>query len=197
MNRYRINLYRERESAERRYRRGLAGASVLGVAVGLEVVLIGLLVVSGRFLGERADTLRAAVAALELESAPPQTGPAVDLARQLVQLRTSRIDWAQVLGGVSESIPGEVVLTRVSADLKLEGGTDPGLDLEGRTGGAAVELNPVLRFVDALRANPRVAAALPAVDLETVESERTKSFRVICRRPGATPETPETAEGSP
>jgi hypothetical protein len=149
------------------------------VLVGIEVILIGLLAVSGNLLRERAHALREATDVLQAEAAPPRTGSAVQLARAVVDTRTARIDWAQVLDDVSASIPDNVTLTKIAGGVAYDNGV-PGMDLEGRVANAS-ELEPVLSFVESLRTAPRLAVVLPGVDLETVEAERNRGFKVVCR----------------
>jgi len=178
---YRINLYRERETRGQERRRGILRAGLFGVVLGLEVVLVGFLVVSGLLIGEKSKAVESSLANIRSRIEATEESPELRASRTLVHARVQRIDWATVLDAVARSIPDDVTLKTLEGGFQHVANQRPGLDLEGGITDNRRQLESVVAFVDSLRAEPRLTRVFPRIDLETVETERTKIFRIVCR----------------
>jgi Tfp pilus assembly protein PilN len=178
---YRVNLYPEREERAGSLRRHLLRGALFGVVAGVEVLLIGFLIVSGFQLRERVQSETRAVEEVEAAARPVPEAADVAVARSLVQTRVARVDWSGVLLAVSGALPRNLILTRVEAGAGgLQSGLN-GLNLEGRISGGGTDLTPVLGFMQALRESAAVTARFPQVDLGTAPSQTDQTFQVIVR----------------
>ncbi len=178
---YRVNLYPEREERAGSLRRHLLRGALFGVVAGVEVLLIGFLIVSGFQLRERVQSETRAVEEVEAAARPVPEAADVAVARSLVQTRVARVDWSGVLLAVSGALPRSLILTRVEAGAGgLQSGLN-GLNLEGRISGGGTDLTPVLGFMQALRESAAVTARFPQVDLGTAPSQSDQTFHVIVR----------------
>lgn len=180
---YRVNLYREREEKALRFRQGLLRGAILGSAVGVEFVLIGILLVSGVEIHRRVVELRSSVTRLELQSRnKPDNEGLMDL-RKLVRSRVSRVDWTSTLDRVAASIPPGVVLTEIRGGIGGQRGRMDGMELEGRVIRESRDLSPVFVFMEALKADSVIVNRFPSIDLGTAEGQG-NSFKIICRPEG-------------
>jgi hypothetical protein len=184
---YRINLYRERELAGPLRRKRAVRAGVLGAVVGLEILLIALLGVSGNLLRDRARVLEGSIANLERQAGPVlDTDPQMETARRILGQRVNRIDWAGKVAAIGETIPDDVILSKIQAGTGIVKGGKPGINLEGRTVGSGSDIDSVREFLEALRQHPGISREFPVIDLETADSRQTRHFKIICRKPEST-----------
>ena len=184
---YRINVYRERGDKERARRRQVGIAAGVGLLVGVELLLIGLLALSGNLLAERNEELRRSITQLnaQVDTSPPP--PEVRFARALVQAREERVDWTPLLHAVGRRTPDDVILSRIAMGSKLGDGGTQGIDLEGQNTTEVNSMEALLRFMNALRADSTLAARFPTVSLAGADEERSQTFRIICRKSSARP----------
>jgi Tfp pilus assembly protein PilN len=182
---YRVNLYRERDERAGTLRRHLLRGALFGVIAGIEILLIGFLVVSGFQLRERIRTETQTVEKLEAEAKPEPEAAGVAAARSLVQARVDRVDWSRVLLAVSGALPRTVILNKIEAGSGGLQSSLNGMNLEGRISGGGTDLAPVLGFMRALRESAAVTSRFPQVDLGTAPSPNEPSFQVIVRAPEA------------
>lgn len=186
--RYRVNLYREREERALRFRQGLLRGTLMGGAVGLEVILVGLLLFAGFQMRSRADDLRQVVAELETRAREKPDPDGLRDLRTLLRARLARVDWTGVLHAVAEATPKELLLTEIRGGVGGERGRMDGMELEGRLIVSSRELEPVFAFMEALKADSLIASRFPSVDLGTAQGHGT-TFKIICR--------PSASEGQP
>lgn len=179
--RYGVNFYRERVARGARVRRGLLRGAGLGLVVGIEVVLLVGLVISGFEFRSQARSMRREVATLESQSRPYRESPALPAARALMQARLARTDWTPVLVAVAETTPRNVVLTRVQGGVGKGRGELRGLDIEGRLLGRTRDLSAVIAYMDSLRANPVMRERFPRIDLGKAKGGTGRNFRIVCR----------------
>lgn len=184
---YRVNLYREREEKALRFRQGLLRGAILGSAVGVEFVLIGILLVSGVEIHRRVVDLRESVSRLELQAGNKPDNEGLQDLRKLVRSRLSRVDWTSTLDRVAAAIPDGVILTEVRGGIGGQRGRMDGMELEGRLLRQSRDLSPVFLFMETLKADSVITARFPSIDLGTAEGQG-NSFKIICR--------PEGEEGS-
>lgn len=181
---YQVNLYREREERAVRFRQGLVRGALVGGAVGLEILLVGILLVSGFSMRSRGREMDRIVDRLESEAGTKPDRADLQELRTLVRARLGRVDWTGVLGAVAAAAPPEVILTEMRGDMGGRRGRMDGLELEGRLVSNSRELAPVFAFVEALKADSTLAAVFPSVDLGTAKGQGS-TFLIICRRDDA------------
>jgi hypothetical protein len=192
---YQVNLYRERLQRAAVVRRGILRGSVLGGLVGLDLLLIGFLVISGFQMRARARDLQATINAARTEAKPAAETRETTLARKIAETRLGRVDWSVVLGAVASALPNDLILTRIDAGNGSSRGTLDGMNLEGRLLGNTHELNSVIDFMQALRDSSSVSAQFPLVDLGTAGGQGLQAFEVVLRKTAPKP-APKT-EGLP
>jgi Tfp pilus assembly protein PilN len=191
---YQVNLYPERLQRAAVVRKGILRGSVLGIVVGVDLLLIGFLVISGFQVRGRVNDLRASIALLESRTreAPETSGGRI--ARQLVQTRLNRVDWATTLDAVARALPNDLILTKIDTGTGRGRGNLDGVNLEGSVLGGSRDLTSVMVFMKALRESPLVARQYPSVDLGTASGVGLQDFGVVLREaaPKAAPSTGST-----
>jgi Tfp pilus assembly protein PilN len=191
---YQVNLYPERLQRAAVVRKGILRGSVLGIIVGVDLLLIGFLVISGFQVRGRVSDLRESIALLESRTreAPETSGGRI--ARQLVQTRLNRVDWATTLDAVARALPNDLILTKIDTGTGRGRGNLDGVNLEGSVLGGSRDLTSVMVFMKALRESPLVARQYPSVDLGTASGVGLQDFGVVLRKatPKAAPSTGST-----
>ena len=187
--RYRVNLYREREARGERLKKSLFRGTLLGIVVAVEVVLLGVLVISGFQFRERAETVRLATQGLEERSRPYEESGDLAAARALVQRRVERVDWSVLMAAVAERTPDNVVLSKVRGGRQTGRGALNGVEIEGRISGRTRDLSPVIAYVDSLRNEPALTRWFPRIDLGEARGGSGQNFMIVCR--------PADAEATP
>ncbi len=188
---YQVNLYPERLQRAAVVRRGILRGSILGIVVGVDLLLIGFLVISGFQVRGRVSDLRASIVALEAHThEAPETSQA-RLAQQLVQARLDRVDWATTVAAVARALPNDLILAKIDAASGRGRGNLDGLNLEGSILGGSLDLNPVIVFMQTLRDSPTVGRQYPRIDLGTASGVGLQDFEVVLRKtpPKAAPKT--------
>lgn len=178
---YRVNLYREREERAIRFRQGLVRGVLMGTVVGLEVLLIGVLVVTGANMHRQAEELHRSVDALEAQAREKPDEARLNELRTLLRARLERVDWATLLTRVADAVPPQLVLTEIRGGMGGARGRMDGIELEGRQVGSSGDLDPVLAFIETLKADSVLAGTYPVVDLGTAKGQG-NSFQIVCRR---------------
>ena len=166
------------------------------ILLGLEVVLVCTLVLSSILLGEQARSLKAEVGRLSgLVEQETSASPAelMHMARQIIQIRNSRIDWSPKLSSVSELIDSEVRLVQVVGQVAQKNGPAR-LSISGVAEGVNNEMDAVTSFMKTLRTSSSIAGDFPNVRLETIEGNRSGRFRVVCNSQGQESEIMEGQE---
>lgn len=176
---FRINLYPEyaaniREGKLRAFRRGL----IAGL-LGLEVLIVGSLYLSGSLIADRADALRRDLPGLEARMAAyHQPGPELDTARSLVKIRSSRIEWAPKLAALSELIDASLLLNRVSGQITVKR-SPAKFEIGGQVRRGKNHLEMVTGFVKSLQDDERIAGSFPNIRLDTLKGDDGE-FQIIC-----------------
>ena len=180
---YRINLYPEYHLARRDQRRRARQTAVVTALLGVELLLVGALVLSDATLRQRIGAVSAELPGLQVSLAQNDDPcPGFTTAQRLAELLESRVVWAPKLAALADRGGRRLEFTSVSG--RLEGnGRGALLTIAGACkddGG----LTEVRQFVAALRSDARVGQDLPEVALGNLEGERETEFEVRCRRRG-------------
>jgi hypothetical protein len=180
---YRINLYREYFEKKRRARAQMLGTGLAAGVIGIEILLIGTLAVSAVLLGEQTRDLREEVARLNTRlQAQATPRPEIETARQILELRQSRVDWSPKLAGLADGIDRSLIVLDLTGQAG-QGGRPSQLALTGTVRSSVGQMEAVARFMEALRSDRRIKSDLPEVKLGTLEGAETGKFEVICSAP--------------
>lgn len=179
---YQVNLYPERLQRAEVVRRGILRGSILGIVVGIDLLLIGFLVISGFQVRSRVQDLRASIVALESHTHEAPETAEVRIARQIVEARLKRADWATMVGSVAKAVPNDLILAKIDAGTSHGRGNLEGMDLEGSILGGSRDLNSVLVFMQALRESPLVARQYERIDLGPAGGAGLQGFEVVLRK---------------
>jgi len=177
---FKINLYPEHDSKQHNARVRVARKGILVGLLGLELLVVGSLYLSASLLSDRADQLKDMLPGLQSRiSAYKQPGPELEIARQMLQLRDQRIDWAPKLAAMSEIIPLSLQLERLNGHIELK--REPAkLELEGKVVRGKDHLEQVTEFIASLQDDDRISAKFPGVHLETLKGDQSGQFQVVC-----------------
>jgi hypothetical protein len=177
---FRSNLYREglvREAVERRRAAFRIGyISLLLVAA----VLVAFLAGTGSILSQRIRSLEKGVAFrkdLLARGAGTADSSGLEIARTLVELRADRILWSGKFEEIQAAIPRNVILSSVNFTSSTRGGRKASLLLSGTVTGGGNSMEPVIRFVEALKASKEFSAPFSRIELGTAVENR---FQVVC-----------------
>jgi hypothetical protein len=181
---YRINLYPEYQDKRRAARRrASATAGLLGL-LGLEVLMVGALVLSDKLLSDQANALREELPQLTVSlQTVSRERPELDLALELLAVRTGRIDWSPMLAALADS--GDKMLTFV--ELKGESVTKhrgASLVLSGEALGSEEHLEQVAAFMERLRRDERLSGVFGDIALGNIRGGGSGEFDLICQPVG-------------
>ena len=180
---YRINLYPEYQLARRDQRRRARQTAVVTALLGVELLLVGALVLSDATLRQRIGAVSAELPGLQVSLAQNDDPcPGFTTAQRLAELLESRVVWAPKLAALADRGGRRLEFTSVSGRLEAKG-RGAWLSIAGacKSDGGLID---VRRFVTALRGDARVSRDLPVVALGNVEGDREAEFEVRCRNQG-------------
>lgn len=167
---FRINLYTEREEKRRLARRKAAQTAVVAGILGVNALLVAALGLGASLLQERRDALAGEITRLEsVVARGERDGGDIEQARELYELRRTRVEWSPLLAAISDALPPALVLGEIQGQV----GRDrmrAHLELTGLTRSGESDLGEVSAFVAALRGDPRVTDGFPQVTLGSIRS---------------------------
>ncbi len=177
---FKLNLYPEHDSKQHNARVRVARKGILVGLLGLELLVVGSLYLSASLLSDRADQLKEMLPGLQARIANyKQAGPELEIARQMLQLRDQRIDWAPKLAAMSEVIPPSLQLERLDGQIDIK--REPAkLELEGKVIRGGDHLEQVTDFISSLQADSRISTKFPGVRLETLKGDQSGQFQIVC-----------------
>ena len=180
---YRINLYPEYRERRQRQRSRTAAGGVLLALLGLEVLMVGALVVSDHLLNERAAALRSELPQLTARlQANTRERPELDVALELIALREKRVDWTPKLAAVAEQCAAGMKLVEIQGRTASKR-ERPRFEINGEALDADGALSVVSSYLERLRADPRMTDDFPRVDLGNIRGGGSGEFAVLCAPP--------------
>lgn len=176
---FRINLYTEREEKRRLARRKAAQTALIAGILGVNALLVAALGFGASLLQERRDALTGEISRLEamVERGNRDNG-ALETARELYELRRTRVEWSPLLAGLSDALPQALVLGEIQGQVGRNR-MRAHLEITGVTRNGESDLGEVSAFVNALRDDPRVTGGFPVVTLGSIRSG-SGDFQVYC-----------------
>jgi hypothetical protein len=181
---YRINLHPEYVEHRRRARQRLVHTIFFSTLLGLQLLLVGSLILSAFLLEEQVRILGTAVPRLDRSvSGLGAPAPERDVARRLFAVRQERIEWSPMLAALADEISDSLAVVRIEGEVASP--RDPaGLLIQGRSEDPQARLGQVTRFIDGLRGDARLADRFPEIRLGTIKGDQAGQFQVICTPPG-------------
>jgi hypothetical protein len=177
---YRINLYPEAGERRREAGRRVGRTFLVGMLIGLEVVLLLLVGLSGFLLREQAFSLRAEVQRLgERAARVSHPSPELETSRELLAQRAARIDWSPKLAALKQAIVPSLLLTEVTAQVG-EKGRPTRFELSGTVRAGEGEMEPVSGFLESLRSDRSLADDFPVIKLGNLEGGGASRFEIVC-----------------
>ena len=181
---FKISLYPEYHLKKRAARQRTVRMALLLGLLGLEVALIGSLVLSASLLQEQTAAARHALPRLsEQLRTVDEMQPEVELAQQILKLRSARIDWSPKLAALGQQIDPSLRLVEVTGQAAAEK-RPARLEMGGEVRERDANLEQVSKFIDELRADQRITADFTGIRLGTLKGGTANRFRVICTRQG-------------
>ncbi len=177
---YKINLYPEYRDSRKAARTRTASTAVLFSLLGLEILLVGALLLSDSLLREQVNALREELPPLEERLArETQDRPELSWALDLLEMRATRIDWSPKFISLAEHVGESLVLKELEgrASNKRESAS---LNINGRYRNKKASLSSVTSFVDRLRGDPRMLDDFSQISLGNIRSDGKGEFDLLC-----------------
>jgi hypothetical protein len=177
---YKISFYQEYHAKRAAGRRALLGFTLACLLLGVALLQAAALFVSGHLLGEQVQALQASLPRLSsAQVAESEAAPEVQIARELLQVRSQRLDWTPKLAALSERILPSLRI------LQLEGrprqkDSPALLELTGEIRASSAQLEAVSAFIQALQEDPRLAEDFPVIKLGNLQEGPASRFLVSC-----------------
>jgi len=177
---YKISLYPEFHLKKQRAKLSLLRTTLLITLLGLELSLVGSLIMSAALLREQASNLEHVVASLTTYAQEVgQADAALDVAQAMLTIRGTRIDWSPKLAALGEKVGSDLLLEQVTGN--IAGDRRPAqFELTGGAQGNAAQLEDVSAFIEALRSDSRVVVDFPKIKLGTLKGEGEGNFHLTC-----------------
>jgi len=176
---FRINLYPEYVEQRKEARIRIVKTGALSAMGGLLLLSLGSLVLSAFLVQTRVAGLSEVVdgqmTQIESQSAMLQE---LVCAREMLNLRGSRIDWAPKLAMLSEKINYDLYLINFEGN-RERGNVARKLLLAGESRDEGVQMQVFTRFVDTLREDPRISADFPNLKLGSVGGGQGNQFKIM------------------
>lgn len=183
---YRINLYPDHGQKKRLRRSRSVTMAALLALLGVEVLLVGVLVVSDRLLSERESSLRSELPAIRAKvEATDRPRPELDLALAMLSVRNGRLDWTPKLASIADQLADDLRFTEVEgrAGAKRE---RPRLVIHGEAKRRADSLAEVNVYMQRLREVHALKPDFPEISLGNISGDGSREFEVACEQPKET-----------
>ena len=181
---YRINLYPEYADSRKAARGRAASSAVLFGLLGLEVLLVGAIILSDSLLREQVGALRTELPRLEAELVQAtRERPELDQAVDMLDLRSQRVDWSPKLAAIAENLDPSLMLVELDARGITETERTR-LNISGQYRNKKANLTTVSAYIEKLRQDPRFLDGFATVDLGNIRSDGAGEFDLVCKPAG-------------
>lgn len=182
---YRLNLYPEYELNLHRQRHHTTLTAGLMLMLGIEVVLVGALVLSCSLLSERVRDLSQDLPDfLAKVQTRTQPRPEHELVHTLLELRQKRLDWTPMLSSLAESCGPDMVLKEITGTCRNDRQM-PMLEISGVVAKEETSLEEVSAFMQRIRGDHRISCGFDEIELGKIKGGGSGVFDVVCVRKGA------------
>ncbi|MBC8423608.1 hypothetical protein H8E07_05755 [bacterium] len=177
---YKINLYPEYRDSRKAAKTRAASTAILFSLLGLEIVLVGALVLSDSLLRERSASLRSDLVQLEQRVAKETLDrPELSQALDLLEVRSDRIDWSPKFAALAEHIDESLVLMELDGRA-FTNRERASLTISGQYRTDQGSLGTVSTYLDRLRGDGRLHGDFPQITLGNIRSDGKGEFDLLC-----------------
>lgn len=176
---YSINLYPEFVERRNMARLRVVKTAILAAFSGIVFLAIGSLVMSAFLINDRVASL-SEIVGHQTDRIQNQSALELELvsAREMLEIRSKRIDWAPKLAMLSEKLTDDLQI------VEFEGATQRGktkkkLAIIGETGSEDVQISVFTEFVDLLRIDPRLSNDFSSLRLGSVGGGAGTRFQIL------------------
>ncbi|MBU0741222.1 hypothetical protein KKG45_05120 [bacterium] len=177
---YKINLYPEYRDNRKAARARTASTAILFSLLGLEVLMVGALLLSDSLLREQSGSLQTELQQLEQRLASESLDrPELRYALDLLEVRSSRIDWSPKFASLAENIGESLMLAELEgrAYTRQERAS---LVISGQYKDEQASLASVSGFLDRLRGDVRLKGDFPKITFGNIRSDGKGEFDLLC-----------------
>ncbi len=176
---YSINLYPEFVERRNVARGRVFKTALLSTFSGAVVLAIGSLVLSAFLISDRVDSLDEVVSD-HMNRIQSQSALEKELisAREMLEIRSNRIDWAPKLAMLSEKLTEDLQI------VEFEGATQRGktakkLAIVGESRNKEIQISVFTEFVNVLRIDPRISNDFSSLRLGSVGGGAGTRFQIL------------------
>lgn len=178
---YKINLYPEYEGRRRAAKKRAAATAALLGLLGIEMLMVGALILSDTLLRDQARTLQAEMPQLTMTlQTASRERPELDLALELLGVRSSRVDWTPMLAAVAENGDRKLVFAEISGEAANKHRTAR-LSINGEVLGKGEHLEQVSAYLERLRNDERLSAVFDDIALDNIHGDGSGEFDLVCQ----------------
>ena len=155
---------------------------MLALLAGFVVLTIGSLSLSAILVSERVSGLKQQmqVQSARLDSKTEQY-QVLQSAKEMLVIRSERIDWAPKLAALSGVISRDLILVQFDGEA-ARGKTEASLELWGEGIQADVQIGVFTELAESLGGHPRYLWDFPDLRLGTVQGGRKQRFQIVAGR---------------
>jgi Tfp pilus assembly protein PilN len=177
---YQINLYPEFQEKQRAKKRRTIFTAVLTVVAGLQVVLIGSQFLNASMLDEQITALDSELPRLEqFISVETQSSPEILVAKDLLDIRRARTDWAPSLASLSHAVDRPVFLVKLSGNSSSKN-TPAGITISGEQKRSKDQLEQITGLMNRLRSNQAFHENFSSIALGKIKGGDSGAFVINC-----------------
>jgi len=176
---YSINLYPEFIERRNTARLRVVKTGILAAFSGVVVLAIGSLIMSAFLINDRVASL-SEIVSHQTNLIQNQSALEHELvsAREMLEIRSKRIDWAPKLAMLSEMLTEDLQIVEFEGAIE-RGKTKKKLAIIGETGDEDVQISVFTGFVDMLRMDPRLSNDFSSLRLGSVGGGSGTRFQIL------------------
>jgi hypothetical protein len=176
---FKINLYKDFESHRQAAKQGAMRRRMAVAMVIVAAVLTGTQVLSAYLMREQVSVLHAGLSSLErVKPAESIDNEQMAMARQMVQVRSARVDWTTKLSSIAQTKDDSFALTRIEGRSAVKN-RSARFVITGKSNSGVVKLDVISEYVNKLRDDKGLNGDFPEVVLENIKS-KTGEFEIRC-----------------
>ncbi len=177
---HQINLYPEFLEKRRAQKRRTIFTAVLTVVAGLQVVLIGSQILNARMIDEQITALESEMPRLEQYlSLETRSSPEILIAKDLLDIRRARTDWAPSLASLSHAVDRPVFLVKLTGN-SADKHNAAGIAISGEQKNNKDQLEQITGLMNRLRSNPAFHENFSSIALGKIKGGDSGAFVINC-----------------
>jgi len=176
---YKLNLYPEHARNRKEGKQRLIRTTIATAMAGFMLMIMGSLVLSTILVGSRIVSMRSEIRHQSAQfSSKSEQFSALKSAREMLDIRSKRVDWAPKLAALSDLISHDLILVEFEGYSPTEK-REASLEMWGEARREGVQIGVLTRFAEALSADPRFHGEFPDLRLGSVQDARKTRFQLL------------------